>query len=94
VEIAATAPNRVHIHLDYGDKCDGDGAFEYGDVLLPDAGGEIAFDGITLTGSLYSATGNEYRIVVSPEGARYVSPGQRPGYGTTLTPIPSPEGAK
>ena len=78
VEITPTAPDRVHIHLDYGDLCDGDGAFVAGDLLLPDAGGEIFFDGYTLRGSLYSAIGSEYRIIASPEGARYVSPGQRP----------------
>jgi hypothetical protein len=63
VEITPTSPDRVHIHLDYGDgMCDGDGAFIYGDVLHPDAGGEIIFDGYTLNGNLFSAIGNEYRM--------------------------------
>jgi hypothetical protein len=69
LEIIPTAPNRVHIHIDYGDQCDGDGAFTYDDVLFPDGGGEIIFDGCSLNGSLYSAIGNEYRIVASPERA-------------------------
>ena len=71
VEINPTAPDRVHIHLDYGDGlCDGDGALVVGDVLMPDAGGELIFDGFSLNGNLYSATGNEYRIIARPEGAR------------------------
>jgi hypothetical protein len=71
LEITPTSPDRVHLHLDYGDGlCDGDGAYVFGDVLLPDAGGEIAFDGHTLNGNLFSAIGNEYRIIASPEGAR------------------------
>jgi hypothetical protein len=69
VEIIPTSPDRVHIHLDYGDQCDGDGAFVIGDSLLPDAGGEIIFDEHKLNGSLYSAIGNEYQIITSPEGA-------------------------
>jgi len=94
VEITPVAPDRVHIHLDYADQCDGDGAHISGDALLPDAGGEITFDDYSLNGNLYSAIGNEYQISASPEGAEYVSPGQRPGYGYGPTPIPSPEGAK
>lgn len=70
VEITPTAPDRVHIHLDYAGQCDGDGAHISGDALLPDAGGEITFDEYYLNGSLYSAIGNEYRIAASPEGAR------------------------
>ena len=45
VEIIPTSLDRVHIHLDYGDQCDGDGAFVIGDSLLPDAGGEIIAQG-------------------------------------------------
>lgn len=67
VEITTTAPDRVHIHLDYGNgMCDGDGAFILGDALYPDAGGEITYDGYLLRGNLFSATGCEYRIDASP----------------------------
>lgn len=93
LEITPTSSDRVHIHLDYGDQCDGDGAYILGNLLLPDAGGEITVDEYSLTGSLYSAIDNEYEIVASPEGAEYVSPGRSPGYDTT-TPPKSPEGAK
>ena len=66
LEITPTAPDRVHLHLDYGDgMCDGDGATVYGDLLLPDAGGEIVFDAYTLRGNFFSATGNEYRIILT-----------------------------
>lgn len=95
LELTPTAPDRVHIHLEYGaGMCDGDGAFIIGDLLLPDAGGEITFDEYALNGTFFSAIGYEYRIEVSPEGARYVSPGRSPGSGAAPTPIPSPEGAK
>jgi hypothetical protein len=90
LEITPTSLDRVHIHVDYANQCDGDGAYIAGDLLLPDAGGEITFDGYTLSGSLYSAIGNQYDITASPEGARYVSPGQRPGYGPAPTPIIKP----
>ena len=71
VEIIPTSPHRVHIHLDYGDgMCDGDSAQISGDALFPDAGGEITFGEYSLNGNLYSAIGNEYRIIASPEGAR------------------------
>jgi len=62
VEITPTSPDRVHIHLDYADECDGDGALICDDVLLLDAGGEITFDGYTLNGNFFSAIGNEYRM--------------------------------
>ena len=94
LEITPTAPDRVHIHLDYGDQCDGDGAVILGDVIHPDGGGKILFDGYLLHGNFYSASGYEYHIDVSPEGAQYVSPGRSPGWDATPTPIPSPEGAQ
>ncbi|MFC1654578.1 hypothetical protein ACFL2F_02130 [Myxococcota bacterium] len=95
LEITPTAPDRVHIHLDYGNgMCDGDGATIYSDLLLPDGGGEITFDGYSLNGTFFSALDREYQFKVSPERAKYVSPGQRPGSNTTPTPIQSPEGAK
>ena len=79
LEITPTAPDRVHLHLDYGNgMCDGDGATIYGDMLLPDAGGQITLDGYALYGTFFSAIGNEYRVEVSPEGAQYVSPGRSP----------------
>jgi hypothetical protein len=62
VEITPTAPDRVHIHLDYGDQCDGDGAAVIGDLLLPDGGGKIVFDGYSLNGYFFSMIGNEYRM--------------------------------
>ena len=62
LEITPTSPDRVHIHLDYADQCDGDGALIYFDVLLPDGGGEISFDGYNLDGNFFSAIGNEYRL--------------------------------
>ncbi len=68
LEITSTAPFRVHIHLDYGRLCDGDGAAILGDILLPDAGGEITFDGYILSGIFFSATGNEYHLELIPEG--------------------------
>lgn len=70
LEITPTSPDRVHIHLDYGNQCDGDGAHISGDALLSDAGGEITFNEYSLIGSLYSAIGNEYQIIASPEGAK------------------------
>ena len=79
LELTPTAPDRVHIHLDYGAMCDGDGATIYCDLLLPDAGGEILIGTHTLRGSFFSAIGHEYNIEVSPEGAEYVSPGRSPG---------------
>jgi hypothetical protein len=63
VEITPTAPDRVHLHLDYGDGlCDGDGAVIVGNVIQPDGGGKIFFDGYFLTGNFFSAVGNEYRM--------------------------------